>query len=78
MIPFNKFEDYYAKLEVKDSASDADLREAFRKMSLKLHPDKHRAKPEEERVVSYAMSIRPRVPRAAAEAAVEVEWAVGA
>lgn len=34
--------DYYAMLEVERSASQADIKKAFRKMAHKYHPDKHK------------------------------------
>ena len=65
MLPFNKFEDYYERLGVTNVASDADLREAFRKMSLKLHPDKQLSRTIEERVSAeekfHQMSLAYRI-----------------
>ena len=33
--------DYYEVLEVSNSASDADLKKAFRRLAMKYHPDRN-------------------------------------
>ena len=40
-IDFNK--DYYGVLGVSKDASESDIKAAFRKLSLKYHPDRHTA-----------------------------------
>ena len=50
---FNKFIDYYEVLELPDHfASAAELKEAYKKLSLQLHPDKLRLATEDERVAA--------------------------
>lgn len=39
----------YSSLSVSRTATAEDIRKAYRKAALRLHPDKHASKPEEER-----------------------------
>ena len=51
MRKFNKFIDYYETLGIIDRyASPNDLKDAYKKLSLALHPDKQGAAAEEEKV----------------------------
>ena len=49
LLEFDKYEDYYAMLEVDQFASAAEIKNAYRKLSLERHPDKQAGKSEEER-----------------------------
>ena len=45
-------EDYYQLLGLKKGASEAEIKKAFKKQSLKYHPDKNKGN--EEKVINYS------------------------
>ena len=49
LLEFDKYVDYYALLGVDSFASAKEIKDAYKKLSLELHPDKQKDKPEEER-----------------------------
>lgn len=46
--------DYYKILDIPKTASDDDIRKAYRKLALKFHPDKNKAAGAEERFKEIA------------------------
>ena len=49
MLRFNRWVDYYERLGIERFASSTELKEAYRRLSLQLHPDKQTGKSESER-----------------------------
>uniref|UniRef100_W5KHD6 DnaJ heat shock protein family (Hsp40) member B13 n=1 Tax=Astyanax mexicanus TaxID=7994 RepID=W5KHD6_ASTMX len=46
--------DYYASLEINRSATDADIKKAYRRLALKFHPQSNRNPGSEERFIELA------------------------
>lgn len=51
-------EDYYQILGIKRGASEAEIKKAFKKLSLKYHPDKNKGN--EEKVMIIMNYERPK------------------
>ena len=49
LLEFDKYVDYYEKLGVDSFASSGEIKAAYKKLSLELHPDKQKDKPDNER-----------------------------
>ena len=49
LLEFDKYTDYYAILKIDQFASANEIKSAFKKQSLELHPDKQKGKNDEQR-----------------------------
>jgi DnaJ family protein C protein 7 len=54
LLKMSKRKDYYKILGITKSASDSDIKKAYRKMALLYHPDKQSKLTDEERLVAEA------------------------
>lgn len=55
--------DYYAVLQVPRDASDADIKKAYRRLSLRYHPDKNSDPGAKTRFLECAEAYEVRDPR---------------
>lgn len=51
-------EDYYKLLGVSRDADEAQLKRAFKKLSLKYHPDKNKNNPEKAKEYFFKQTLR--------------------
>ena len=52
LLPFDKYIDYYERLNVDQFASALEIKQAYKKLSLELHPDKMTDRTEAERAIA--------------------------
>ena len=58
LLEFDKYVDYYAVLEIDQFASAGEIKAAYKKLSLELHPDKQKGRARPSRSAQRSASSR--------------------